>query len=254
MSTQQKVYFVSDLHLGIPDRERSLEREKKFIRWLDMASKDAKEIHLMGDVFDFWFEYKRAVPRGHVRLLGRLAELCDSGLPIYWYLGNHDMWIFDYIPTEVGVKMVNEPITREWGGKKFYLAHGDGLGPGDHGYKMLKKVFRNRMCQWLFARLHPNFGIWLADSSSRYSRSTEPPTEQQFLGQENEWLVIYSKEMLQKEHYDYFIYGHRHLPLDIELKGGSRYINLGEWISQFRYAVFDGQELSLLEFEGQSKA
>jgi len=159
------------------------------------------------------------------------------------------MWIFDYLPQELGVKMVFEPIEREWSGKRFYLAHGDGLGPGDHGYKVLKKVFRNKLCQWAFARLHPNFGIWLADKSSRYSRSVETPVQKEFLGNDKEWLVIHSKEVLANEHFDYFVYGHRHIPLDIRLSEASRYVNLGDWISHFTFAKFDGNELSLMTFE-----
>jgi UDP-2,3-diacylglucosamine hydrolase len=249
MISGKKIYFASDLHLGIPDREGSVARERKFIRWLDSVSADAAEIHLLGDVFDFWFEYKHSVPRGHVRLLGRLAELCDSGLPIYWHIGNHDMWIFDYIPDEVGVEMIYEPIVKDYNGKTFYLAHGDGLGPGDRGYKMVKKIFRNRLCQWLFARLHPNFGISLANYFSRGSRASEPESEKTFQGEENEWLVIHSKSVLETQEIDFFVYGHRHIPLDIDLGKGSRYINLGDWIHHFSYAVFDGETMSLKYFK-----
>ena len=250
MTHAKKIYFASDLHLGVPDHTSSLVREKKFVSWLDMIKGDAEELHLVGDVFDFWFEYKKAVPRGFVRILGKLAELADSGIPIFWYLGNHDMWIFDYIPQELGVTMLDGEVRRMYAGKKFYIAHGDGLGPGDGGYKFLKKVFRSKVCQWLFARLHPNFGIGLADMFSRRSRSIEADKDAIFLGEEKELLVIHSKEIMQKEEVDFFIYGHRHYPLDLDLGKGVRCLNLGDWISHFTYAVFDGEQLELKTFEG----
>ena len=249
MNPGKKIYFASDLHLGVPDHASSLIREKKFVSWLDLIKEDAEELHLVGDVFDFWFEYKKAVPRGFVRILGKLAELSDAGIPIFWYLGNHDMWIFDYIPQEIGVTMLDGELLRTYEEKKFYIAHGDGLGPGDEGYKFLKKVFRSKVCQWLFARLHPNFGIGLADMFSRRSRSIEADKDAVFLGEEKEWLVIHSKEIMEKEAVDFFIYGHRHYPLDLNLGKGVRCLNLGDWISHFTYAVFDGEGLELKRFE-----
>nr|HMT30262.1 UDP-2,3-diacylglucosamine diphosphatase [Bacteroidia bacterium] len=234
----KKIYFISDFHLGAPDKVRSLEREKRVVRWLDMVKSDASEIYLMGDIFDFWFEYKHAVPRGYVRLLGKLAELSDSGIKLHYFTGNHDMWVFDYLPQEIGVTIYREPVTRTINGKQFYIGHGDGLGPGDHGYKFIKKVFANKFCQWLFARLHPNFGIPLALYFSRKSRIATGTTDEKFLGEEKEWLVIYCKELLQQKHFDYLIFGHRHLPLDIHLKENSRYINLGEWLNYNTYAEF----------------
>ena len=245
----KKIYFISDFHLGAPDKVRSLEREKRVVRWLDMVKSDASEIYLMGDIFDFWFEYKHAVPRGYVRLLGKLAELSDSGIKLHYFTGNHDMWVFDYLPQEIGVTIYREPVTRTINGKQFYIGHGDGLGPGDHGYKFIKKVFANKFCQWLFARLHPNFGIPLALYFSRKSRIATGTTDEKFLGEEKEWLVIYCKELLQQKHFDYLIFGHRHLPLDIHLKENSRYINLGEWLNYNTYAEFEGTELRLKKFE-----
>lgn len=240
-----KIYFASDFHLGVPDYESSLAREKRIVRWLDEIKQDATEIFLVGDIFDFWFEYKRAIPKGFVRLQGKIAEITDSGIPVHVFTGNHDMWIFDYIPKELGVKLYRDPIIREWNGKKFYIGHGDGLGPGDKGYKFLKKVFASRLCQWLFARLHPNFGIWLADLSSRKSRSATGSADEKFLGEENEWLAIYSKEYLQKEHIDYFVFGHRHLPIQLQIGEHSMYFNLGEWINYNTFLVFDGEKCTL---------
>ncbi|WP_417600530.1 UDP-2,3-diacylglucosamine diphosphatase [Owenweeksia hongkongensis] len=244
----KKIYFASDLHLGAPNYEESLKRERHFVKWLEEIRHDAAEIFIVGDLFDFWFEYKKAVPRGFVRVLGKLAEIVDSGIPVHMFTGNHDMWIFDYLPQEIGVTLYRKPIEREWDGKKFLIGHGDGLGPGDHGYKLIKKVFSNPFLQWSFARLHPNFGIGLADYFSKKSRAKTGDDDAVFLGEENEWLVIYCKEVLKKEHFDYFIFGHRHLPLNIELKPDSHYINLGDWIRYFTYGEFDGETMELKDY------
>lgn len=244
----KKIYFASDQHLGAPNYEHSLTREKHFVKWLDTVKTDAQEIFLLGDLFDFWFEYKTAVPRGYVRILGKLAELTDSGIPITFFTGNHDMWMFDYFPKELGVTLHKDPIEYEVNGKRFFIGHGDGLGPGDHGYKFIKKVFRNPLCQWLFARLHPNFGIGLANYFSSKSRIANADSDKKFLGEENEWLAIFAKEQLEKQHFDYFVFGHRHLPLDLKVGENSRYINLGEWVTDFTYGVFDGQNFELKEF------
>jgi UDP-2,3-diacylglucosamine hydrolase len=245
----KKIYFASDFHLGVPDKKSSLIREKKIIRWLNQVSEDAEEIWLLGDIFDFWFDYKKVVPRGFVRLLGKMADIVDSGIPITIITGNHDMWFFDYLPEEIGVTLYREPVSRTWAGKKFLIGHGDGLGPGDKGYKLIKKVFSNKICQWLFRWIHPDIGIGMADYFSSKSRASTEDYDKIYLGDENEWLAIYAKDVLKSEHYDYFIFGHRHLPIDIEVGENSRYINLGEWINYYTYAVFDGRELKLLTFE-----
>jgi UDP-2,3-diacylglucosamine hydrolase len=183
-----------------------------------------------------------------VRLLGKLAELSDAGIEIHYFTGNHDMWVFDYLPKEIGLQIHRAPIQKEYNDKKFFLGHGDGLGPGDYGYKCIKKFFSNKLAQWLFARIHPNTGIGLMKFFSRRSRLATGTSDDVYLGDDKEWLMIYSREVLKREHYDYFIFGHRHMPLDKQLNGQSRYINLGEWINHFTYAVFDGQELMLKKF------
>lgn len=249
MQNGGRIYFASDFHLGIPDHESSLEREKRIIRWLDQVAADATEIYLVGDLFDVWFEYKRVVPKGFVRFLGKLAELTDRGIKINVFTGNHDMWMFSYLETECGVTMYRNPVEREWNGKKFIIGHGDGLGPGDHGYKFIKKVFRNPVCQWLYARLHPNFGIALADYFSRKGYDKKD-VERDYKGDDKEYLMLYCREELKKRHVDYFIFGHRHLPLDREAGPGSRYINLGDWINYNTYAVFDGSTLTFETFTG----
>ncbi len=255
MTNQQqnlKTYFVSDFHLGADGRLSSREREKQIVRWLGEIAKDAKELYLVGDVFDYWFEYKQVVPKGFVRLLGKLGELRDGGLPIYFFTGNHDMWMFRYMEDELGIPIYRKPIVREINGKTFYIGHGDGLGPGDHGYKFIKWVFGNPVCQWLFERLHPNFGLWLMRFSSGSSRRSNPP-KPRFHGGEKERLVQFCNEQLARRHFDFFIFGHRHLPIDHALKNGnSRYINLGEWVNYNSYAVFDGEQLAIKFFENEN--
>lgn len=236
--------------MGVPTREKSLEREKRIVRFLNQIKDDAKEIYIMGDVFDFWFEYKTVVPKGYTRLLGTIAHIADSGIPIHFFTGNHDMWSFNYFQEELGVKLYKEPVLKEIDGKKFFLGHGDGLGPGDKGYKFIKKVFSNPLCQWLFALLHPNFGIGLANYFSRKSRMANAEADEIFLGENEEWLIQFCKDYLLKNPpVDYFIFGHRHLPLDIPLDKGARYINLGEWVKYNSYAVFDGKNVELKYFE-----
>ncbi|NNF02413.1 MAG: UDP-2,3-diacylglucosamine diphosphatase [Bacteroidia bacterium] len=244
----KKTYFISDFHLGVPNNKSSLEREKKVITWLEEIEHDAREIYFMGDVFDFWFEYKHVVPKGYVRLLGKIASICDKGIPVHYFTGNHDMWAFDYLPTELGVIMHREPIEVIIDDKKFFLGHGDGLGPGDSGYKFIKKVFSNKVCQWLFARLHPNFGIGLANYWSRKSRA-HTAGEEKYMGDDKEFLVQFCKDKLKDDYFDYFVFGHRHLPLDMKVGETSRYVNLGDWISHYTYAVFDGSELKLESFK-----
>jgi len=244
-----KVYFASDFHLGIPNTVRSLEREKKLVAWLRLAAQDAECIYLVGDIFDFWFEYKHAVPRGYTRLLGTLSELCDKGIRIEVFTGNHDMWMFGYLEKECGVKLHRAPIKLKLQGKAIFLGHGDGLGPGDYGYKFLKRVFANRFCQWLFARMHPNFGIGLANFWSRRSRAASN-VKDVFKGEENEWLLQYCRDYIKTDaDIDYFIFGHRHLLLDIKVNDRSRYVNLGDWFSDCNYAVLENGELLLKKYE-----
>ena len=248
MEKTGNIYFASDSHLGVPDYASSLKREKLLVAWLDMVKKDAKEIYLLGDIFDFWFEYKTVVPKGFVRLLGKIAELTDAGITINYFTGNHDMWVYDYFTTELNVTIYREPIVKTYNGKKFYIGHGDGLGPKDYGYKFIKKLFASKINQWLYARMHPNFGMWLALYFSRRSRVANGDTDEIYFGEDKERLIVYAKELLKQEHYDFFIFGHRHLPLDLEIAENSRYINLGDWVKSFSYVKFDGDTLSLKYF------
>lgn len=241
----KKIYFLSDFHLGVPNATESRMREKKIVHFLNDIQKDAAMIFIVGDLFDFWYEYKKVVPKGYVRILGKMAELTDAGIPIHFFVGNHDMWMKNYFQEELNIPVFYEPQSYEFNGKKFLVGHGDGLGPGDHGYKMLKKIFRNPICHWLFGVLPPAIGMGIAQYFSHTSRAATGIKEDKFLGEENEWLLQYSSNILQKQFYDYFIFGHRHLPIDHTLfcpntNIPSRYINLGDWIRYFSYAEFDG--------------
>ncbi len=242
-----KIYFASDLHLGVPNREKSLVREKLFVQWLDEIKNDAEAIYLVGDIFDFWFEYKKAVPKGYVRLLGKLAEISDLGIPIHIFTGNHDMWLFDYLEDEINAHIYREPIEISIKGKRFFISHGDGLGPGDNGYKLIKKIFKNKLCQWLFERIHPNLGISIAQYWSKKSRIANGEKDESYHG-EKEWLTQFCKEKMKTIEVDYFIFGHRHLPLEVDLGNNTIYINLGEWVNYNSYAVFDGKRLELKRY------
>jgi UDP-2,3-diacylglucosamine hydrolase len=241
----KKIFFASDFHLGVPNYSESLDREKRIIRWLDSIKHEAHAIYLLGDIFDFWFEYKHAIPKGFIRLQGKLAELRDAGIPIVFFTGNHDMWMFDYFKDELGIPIYRDPQLLQVGEHKLLVGHGDGLGPGDTTYKFLKKFFNSKVCQWLFARLHPNFGIGIARYWSRKSRISNLNREEKFQGEEGEFLWIYCKEMEKRSHHDFYVFGHRHLPLDLKINDNSRYINLGEWVQFNSYAVYDGNDVKL---------
>ena len=240
----KKIYFASDFHLGIPDKATSLERERRLCRWLDEIQKDASQLYLVGDIFDTWFEYKNVVPKGFTRFLGKLAELSDEGLHIEAFTGNHDLWMRGYFEQELNIPVHHEAITRTFNGKKFFIAHGDGLGPGDHGYKLLKKVLRSPVSQWLYRRLHPDTGVGLAGWFSRLGPK-HTVAEEPFLGTEREWLVQFCLQKLQQEHFDYFIFGHRHIAIEFPLPQESMYVNLGDWLRYDSYASFDGEQLKL---------
>jgi len=249
----KKIYFLSDFHLGAPDAARSRLREKMIVDFLESIRNEAFAIFIVGDMFDFWYEYRNVVPRGFVRLLGKIAELSDAGIQIHFFVGNHDMWMRDYFQEELQVPVYFEPREFVFNDKTFLVGHGDGLGPGDHGYKRLKKVFRNPVCQWLFGMLPPAIGIGLANYFSRKSRAATGTSEEHYLGDDREWLLIYSREMILKKRIHFLVFGHRHLPIDYKLDENSRYINLGDWINYFTYAVFDGEQLELKAHTGGEK-
>jgi UDP-2,3-diacylglucosamine hydrolase len=249
MEKQLKIYFASDQHFGAPTPELSAPREQRFVKWLDEIKQDADVLFLVGDLFDFWFEYKTVVPRGFVRVLGKLAELKERGIEIHFFVGNHDLWMDDYFEKELGIPVYHRPQEFTFNGKSFLIGHGDGLGPGDKGYKRMKKVFTNPVSKWLFRWLHPDVGVKLAQYLSVKNKLISGDEDVKFLGEENEWLVLYSKRKLQTKHYDYLIFGHRHLPMVIKVGPDSEYVNLGDWIIYFTYAVFDGNTFELKKYE-----
>lgn len=240
----KKIYFASDNHLGAPTQEESAPRERIFVEWLDHIKDDVGVLFLLGDLFDFWFEYKTVVPKGFVRVLGKLAELADAGIPIHFFVGNHDMWMLDYLEKEIGITVHHTPQEFTLCGKSFFIGHGDGLGPNDMGYKGMKKVFKNSFFQWCFRWLHPDWGMRLGQYLSVKNKLISGEEDAVFLGEEKEWLAQYAKRKHQEKARDYYVFGHRHIPLNIPIEQ-ARYINLGDWISHYTYAVFDGKALEL---------
>jgi len=244
----KKVYFASDIHLGSGGYKNSREREKLLVKWLNDIKEDATELYLVGDVFDFWHEWDRAAPQGFTRFLGKLAELSDVGIKIHYFTGNHDIWVYNYLKHEIGLTLYRKELKTEIFGKKFYVAHGDGLGPGDRGYKLLKLIFTNKFLQWCFKNLlHPDFALWIGQSWSNSRRMSE--RQPVFHGLDNEWLVLHSKNELEKEHFDYFVYGHRHLPGVHPMNDKTSYVNLGDWLVNFTYGVFDGEKFELKKYK-----
>jgi UDP-2,3-diacylglucosamine hydrolase len=248
----KKVYFASDFHLGASYIGANRKREKIIVKWLDTVKEDAHSIILLGDIFDFWFEYKHVIPKGFIRLQGKLVELADNGINIAFFTGNHDMWMFDYFPTELGIRVFKHPMSMRINSVKILMGHGDGLGPGDHKYKFLKKVFENRFLQWAFSKIHPNLGIGVARRWSDHSREYSMSQERQFMGND-ELIFRYCQKMEMDNHHDYYIFGHRHLPMDVEINENSRYINVGEWISHYTYGIFDGVKVRLQSFKDEAE-
>ncbi len=252
LRTMSKIYFASDFHLGLDLAQSSKEREQQIVAWLQMIRKDASEIYLVGDLFEFWFEYHTVVPKGFTRFLGTLADISDQGIKLHLFTGNHDMWMFSYLSEELNAEIHTAPIYRTINGKEFLIGHGDGLGPGDLGYKFIKGVFANKLSQWLFARLHPNFAFTLAHFWSGKSRAAAQHKDS-YQGKSSERLLTYCNQVIQTKKIDYFLFGHRHLPMDFLLDNQhSRYINLGDWMFHRSYAIFDGEQLELKFYQNQS--
>jgi UDP-2,3-diacylglucosamine hydrolase len=257
LKSTKKIFFVSDFHLGMPNGEVSLAREKSIVEWLEYCAPNADVIYLMGDIFDFWFEYKKVVPRGFVRFLGTLAKITDNGTKVIMFPGNHDLWLSEYLLKECGVELITKEFVVEHHGKRFFLHHGDGLGPGDHSYKFLKKIFLARFARFLFRWLHPDIGVAMAHRFSKKSRLAQNPKEDNYLGDQQEYLTQFALSHAQgnvENPIDYYIFGHRHLVLNVHIAPKSRYINLGEWLHGSQYAVFDGQTLDLLNWPNNTPA
>jgi len=246
--SDKKVIFLSDIHLGMYPYEKSRQREKKVVQFLEEKAPETSAFVFLGDVFDFWYEYKKVAPRGFVRFLGTLARLADSGIDIYFFVGNHDVWLFDYLPKEIGLKLFRDPAMRcQIGSKKFVIGHGD-FGDEDPGYKFLRYFFHNKILQWAFSRIHPNLAFSLGHAWSKRSRLAKGISVD-FLGEEKEFQFRFAKKVLEKEAVDYFIFGHRHLALDHALTADSHVVILGEWIESMTYAEFDGNTLVLKSYK-----
>ena len=244
----KKIYFSSDNHLGAPTKEESFPREKKFVKWLDEVKEDAAAIFLLGDLFDFWFEYKTVVPKGFVRTLGKLAEISDSGIPIYFFVGNHDLWMNDYFKKELNIPTYHDSKEFIFNNKTFLIGHGDGKGPNDKGYKRMKKVFTNPFLKWIYRWLHPDIGMRIAHHLSVKNKLISGDEDNIFLGDNKEWLAAYAKRKLENKHYDYFVFGHRHLPMEIKVGENSTYFNLGDWINHYTFGVFDGENFEIKNY------
>lgn len=247
----KKIFFASDFHLGAPNSQVSKTREHKIIRWLDSIQDQASAIFLVGDIFDFWFEYGKVIPKGFIPFISKISQLRDMNIPVYFFTGNHDLWMKDYFTEELGIPVYHDPIQIKVGSRTLMVGHGDGLGPGDNSYKFLKKVFVHPLSKWLFRWLHPDIGIAIAHAWSGHSRiSNIEKDENRFLG-DDEWLWAYCKEIEAESHHDYYIFGHRHLPLELKVGTNATYFNLGEWVSQYTFLEFDGNSKPALKtFEG----
>jgi len=248
LSVKKKIYFISDIHLGAPALSDNKERELLFAQWLDEIQNDVEELYLMGDVFDFWYEYKKVVPRGFTRILGRIANLTDSGIPVYFFPGNHDLWAFDYFSSELGVTVYHEGIIKEISGKKFFLAHGDGLDAADKGYIFLKKIFTSKTSQWLFSRLHPNFAFKVAHDWSKSTRLAKIDLHEVF-DAHNDGMYKFAGDFLKNESVSYFIFGHRHIPVNTKINEKTSFVLLGDWIKNYTYGVFDGETFELKRYK-----
>ena len=247
----KKIYFVSDAHLGSRSLEDSRANEKKLVRWLEMVRRDAAAVYLLGDIFDYWFEYKYVVPKGYVRLLGKLAELADAGIEIHFFVGNHDMWMYDYLPQEIGAVIHREPLTVDLLERRFFLGHGDEVGRRKRSYLFLRSLFRNRFCQWLLASVHPRWSFAFALNWSRNSRKKGLKNEGMGGAEAlTEFAVDYAKS---HPDIDYFVFGHCHILLDEPVSADARLVITGDWISYFSYAEWDGMNLTLKQFSDSEK-
>ena len=244
----KSLYFASDFHLGAEKDKSGLICERKIISWLDSIENDAGGVILVGDIFDFWFEYKKVIPKGFIRFQAKLVSIIEREIPVIFFTGNHDAWMFDYFTEELGIPVFRHPVVLNVGSQKLLVGHGDGLGPGDNFYKILKRIFSSKISQWFFRWIHPDIGVALAQRWSRSSRLTNTDKDGGFKSKEDEWLWHYSSEVEATDHHDYYIFGHRHIPLDLQVGEHSRYLNLGEWVNHFTCVKYDGKNAELLTY------
>ncbi len=250
MEQGKNIYFASDFHLGFPNDEESRVRELTIISWLDYIKPTCGELYLLGDVFDFWFEYKWVAPKGYIRLLAKLADFSESGIPVHIFSGNHDLWYGDYLTKEIGATIHTAPEIREYFGKRLFIHHGHALGKYDKGMVFLDAVFSSKFLQWCFKFVPVNWAFGFAHAWSTHNRNAKVYESANYLGDEKEFLLIFAKEKLQTEHYDFFIFGHRHVAVDKVITDNSRYINTGNWITNSTYAVLSEQGMEVLSFKG----
>lgn len=249
----KNIYFISDAHLGSLATENGREQERLLVAFLDSIKNKAEAVYMLGDMFDFWYEYRHVVPKGFSRFLGKLSELTDSGVEVHYFLGNHDIWAYSYLQDECGVVLHKAPVTTVINGKTFFLAHGEGLGETSRGFRFIQSVFHNKTCQILFSALHPRWGMSFGLNWAKHSRlKREDGRERPYMGEDKEYLVLWTKEhMAHHADIDYYIFGHRHIELDLMLSKSVRMFILGDWISQFTYAVYDGKYISLQTYQSE---
>lgn len=246
----KNVYFIADAHLGSLATEHKRTQERRLVRFLDDIKDKAEAVYMLGDMFDFWYEYRYAVPKGYTRFLGKISELTDMGVEVHFFTGNHDIWAYSYLREECGVILHRRALTTEINGNVFYLAHGDQMGEKTFGFRFIQSIFHSKICQTLFSSLHPRWGIdfglkWAKHSRLKREDGKEPP----YLGEDKETLVQWSKEFIkQSPEINYFIFGHRHIELDLYLSKTTRLLILGDWISQYTYAVYDGKNIELKDY------
>jgi len=247
---RNKIIFASDFHLGIDSKNSSKERELLIVEWLMSIKDEVKHLFLVGDIFDYWFEYKTSIPSGFSDFLSAIKILRNEGVEITFFTGNHDMWMFRYFTEEYGIEVLKEPKVFHFDQAKFFVGHGDGLGPGDALYKVVKKVFANKVCQWLFSLIHPTIALGIMKKVSQ--RDAEKYTKPDQFDGENEWLIQFANSYQEQEKkVDFFIFGHRHLMYDYPLQNEGRVINLGDWITYLSYAEWDGSEMKLLQYKSE---
>ncbi len=250
MAEEKKIYFASDAHLGLTLFEERKSAEKRLVRWMDSIKETCKELYFLGDMFDYWFEYKYVIPKGFARFIGKMAEFIDAGIPVYLFTGNHDIWMFGYFQDEIGATICDHDIVKELFGKKFYMAHGDGLGDPSLSFRLLRGFFRNKPCQAMYKWIHPDATMPFGLSWSKFNRKKKRGNKaEKYLGPEKEFLVQFAQKHREENEIDFYIFGHRHIDLDLTIEQESRVIILGDWIQKFTYAVWDGERLEVKHFE-----
>ncbi len=244
LKNNDKAYFLGDFHFGSPNYKQSKKRELKILSFLNSIESDLKELFLLGDIFDFWYEYKEVVPKGFTRFLGKISQLSDKGINIHLILGNHDMWVLDYFQKELGMNVHHDIIKIRINNNLLMVGHGDGIGKGDFGYKFLKLIFKNKILRFLYRCIHPDIGIKLGIFlSNRKKIGTKD-----YSISNNERIYNYCKQIESNSHHDYYIFGHSHQSIERKINNNSKYINVGDWIKNSNYLVVKNEQIKLKSF------